>query len=619
MTAIKQNQERSKPGMLIAIKNWLSTMNVSLFFLLVFIYHILVTFQGLDFNDEGFHLAFYQQIFSDPNSVQYAFWGWLTGIVGGLFMKLFPFLGMWGIRLLGAFVSTCTIIIAFNLLKKYLDKVYLMVSLVMLSLYINEDAKNLYYNNLSAFLYFVSAYFLFLGLKENKKWMLILSGLVVGCNVFTRIPNVLGISLILAIFYCGYLWKKRMKEIVMGAALFMGGVLVAFLTIFIVMKLLGHLDFFIGSIKMVLSPSRGEKDDGLNGAYGFSRLLTSNLRDYIRSLRFSVSIGVLALLIGFVNYAVRNSIGAGRKILPALNSFFFLGALGLVVAGWFISYRLMEFFVGMSILSAILLFDKKLGSEIKLLTFIGGLITLIHPFGSSEGIGTVVIYSMWLSFPIAMDYIFRLNWINLDLNVKTGKGNISFHGLLTSQVMRWLKWGTVGIISLASLYNVIRYPYLCDRHERWDMKYSVDNKFMMGVFTSKSRASALNELEQASSKFAKPGDIVLAYDCMPMYHFMTQTRSYVRNPCIWFYTTDMFRRELNLAETTQNKLPVIVRQLIKTTGEGGAWPDKRPATNYLQFKRNQGKNNILDEFIKRHGYSEAWNNGLFVILVPQNK
>src|SRR5580692_1672648 len=80
---------------------WLSGMNIYIFFLFIFIYHVLVIFQGIDFNDEGFHLAFYQQIFNNPESVQYAFWGWLSGIVGGTFMKLFPYLGIWGIRLLG--------------------------------------------------------------------------------------------------------------------------------------------------------------------------------------------------------------------------------------------------------------------------------------------------------------------------------------------------------------------------------------------------------------------------------------------------------------------------------------------------------------------------------------
>jgi hypothetical protein len=166
---------------------------------------------------------------------------------------------------------------------------------------------------------------------------------------------------------------------------------------------------------------------------------------------------------------------------------------------------------------------------------------------------------------------------------------------------------------------VINYPYLCDRHSRLEMRYSVDNKFMKGVFTSKGRADALDDLLKASARYVKPDDVVLAYDCMPMYHFMTQTKSYVRNPCIWFYTTYLFREEMKWAEAHQSGLPVIVRQLVKTTGDGSGWPEVRPAEDYLHFKRTQGKNQILDDFIKRHQYREVWNNGIFTILVPQKR
>src|ERR1700751_1303763 len=196
MTISLKAQENKGSIWAIRIKDWLTNLDIRLYFIFIFVYHLLVIFQGLDFNDEGFHLAFYQQIFSDPESVQYAFWGWLTGMLGGIFLKLFPFLGMLGIRMLGAFISTCTIILAYNLLKEYLRKSYLLVALLLLSFYINEDAKNLYYNNLSAFLYLVAATYLFHGLRKNKNLLITIGGFFVGLNIFSRIPNVLGISMV---------------------------------------------------------------------------------------------------------------------------------------------------------------------------------------------------------------------------------------------------------------------------------------------------------------------------------------------------------------------------------------------------------------------------------------
>jgi hypothetical protein len=599
------------------IGNRLTGMNIYLFFLLIFIYHVLVIFQGIDFNDEGFHLAFYQQIFNNPESVQYAFWGWLSGIVGGSFMKLFPFLGIWGIRFLGAMVSTATIIIAYNLLKKYLHNGYLKVSMIMLSLFINEDAKNLYYNNLSAFLYFVTAWFIFVGLRNHKKWMIFAGGLVVGLNIFARLPNLLGVGLIVSIFYYGFTNKKSIKYIITWSCVFLAGTGVACLLVFAVMKSLNHLSYFIDAIKMISTSSQGaKKDDGLGGAYGITNLLRINFNDYKNALRFLVLISLPVLAVGCINYLTRNASDRVRIYVKIFNYAVVTGAFLLAVRGWFTSYRLLEFFTGISLLSALVLFEKNEKPELRLLTIIGGLILLIHPFGSSAGIATVVVYSMWIAFPVALDYITRLNWLSLGLKIDSSAGNSSIKTAFTGVSFRNLKWVMISVMSLGCLYNVAKHPYLCDDHSRWDMRYSVANKLMKGVFTSKGRVDDLNDLLSASSKYIKPNDIVLAYDCMPLYHFMTETRSYVRNPCIWFYTTELFRNELNYAESHQSLLPVIVRQLIKTTGEGSAWPEIKPAEDYLLFKRTEAKNNILNDFIKRHNYKEVWNNRDFTILIP---
>jgi len=597
-----------------------SGMNVYLFFLLIFIYHVLVTFQGIDFNDEGFHVAFYQQIFHDPESVQYAFWGWLSGIVGGGFMKTFPFLGIWGIRLLGAIVSTGTIAIAFNLLKRYLHNGWLKLSLILLSLFINEDAKNLYYNNLSAFLYFVSAYFLFVGIRDKKKLFLFAGGFFIGLNVFSRLPNLLGVGMILSIFYYGYLTRERVKDLLIRSCFFLSGILVAFLLVYLAMKSLHHLGYFIESVKMISASSQGASlNDGLDGAYGIGNMLKTNLSDYLRSLEFVLMLCLPVLLAGYVNYSYRNSSKLVDTGVLCFNFIITLGVFLMAITGGFTSFRLLELFTGFSLLSVLVLIDNKTAADFKLLTFIGCLILLIHPFGSASGIATVVVYSMWICFPVTLDYMAGLKWLNLELKVDSSAGVTSLKSFFNAITFRRLRWILVIVISVACLYNVINYPYLCDRHSRLEMRYSVDNKFMKGVFTSKGRADALDDLLKASARYVKPDDVVLAYDCMPMYHFMTQTKSYVRNPCIWFYTTYLFREEMKWAEAHQSGLPVIVRQLVKTTGDGSGWPEVRPAEDYLHFKRTQGKNQILDDFIKRHQYREVWNNGIFTILVPQKR
>jgi hypothetical protein len=490
--------------------------------------------------------------------------------------------------------------------------------MIMLSLFINEDAKNLYYNNLSAFLYFLVAYFIFIGLRDNRRWMVFAGGFFIGLNIFTRLPNILGIGLVLAIFYYGFITKKSIKHIAIRTGIFLGGTLVACSLVFLIMKMLNHLPIFIEAVKMISSASQSaNKDDGANGAFGIAFLLKVNFYDYAGAIRFLGFMCIPVLLVGFINEVTRESSITIKTAVRILNYAFVIGVFVLAIAGWFTGFRLLELFTAISLLSALVLFDKKSNSEYKLLTFIGGLILLIHPFGSSNGIATVIVYSIWISFPIALDYIVKLKRISIGLKIETAASASYLEGGIEDGSFRKLIWVFICVVSAGCFYNVIKYPYLCDTHNRRDMRYSVDNKFMNGVFTSKGRVDALNDLLLASSKYIKPNDIVLAYDIMPMFHFMTETRSYVRNPCIWFYTTTLFRNELNFAELHQARLPVIVRQLIKTTGEGNFWPEVKPAEDYLLFKRTQAKNNILNDFIIRHNYKEVWNSGYFAILIPQ--
>src|SRR5690349_23656270 len=99
----------------------LERMNTALFFGLIFIYLVIFSFQGLDFLDEGFIVTYYQQIFKAPETVEYNSMFWFSGVVGGIYYKLFPNMGLWGFRLLGAINITFTLFLSYRLLKKYLD------------------------------------------------------------------------------------------------------------------------------------------------------------------------------------------------------------------------------------------------------------------------------------------------------------------------------------------------------------------------------------------------------------------------------------------------------------------------------------------------------------------
>jgi hypothetical protein len=262
---------------------------------------------------------------------------------------------------------------------------------------------------------------------------------------------------------------------------------------------------------------------------------------------------------------------------------------------------------------AMIVFDTN--KEINLLLFIGIFILLVHPMGSSEGIETVEIYSLWIVFPIVADRIIAAT-SGTTFTFKNYLKPIKMSRFILDSQLAEARTIVVVLAIFASLFYTYDYPH-SDMENRAAMQYSVDNKHMRGIFTTRERAEEINELLTASSKYVKPNDRVLAYDCVPIYHFMTETVPYTRNPWPWLYQSNTFKKELDIAVSNNRQLPVIVMQTALTLGNGKNWPVKNITQDYLKLPINVDRNEILQDFINEHKYHAVWSNDYFKILIPE--
>jgi len=156
-----------------------------------------------------------------------------------------------------------------------------------------------------------------------------------------------------------------------------------------------------------------------------------------------------------------------------------------------------------------------------------------------------------------------------------------------------------------------------DWHNRFSMVHTVsESPRLKMIGTSASRAEVLNDLIINSRKYIKEGDKVFAYDRMPGYFYATGYLSYLENPFPTVYAAAAFEYDLDKAQKTHNKLPVVVQNLFRTSGNGSAWPDQFEETDYSIVEENRERNLVFNAFISKYGYKEVWNNGLFRILLP---
>ncbi len=592
-------------------------MNTLLFFTILFIFQLIFIFQGVDMADSGSYASFYQQIFKNPESAQYNFMFWLSGIIGGIYLKIFPGLGLWGLRLTGVITCTATIYIAYKLLKNFLNTGYLQLSLLILVLFMNNNPKEFYYNNLSSLIYILVAYFLFFGLHKNKPGLIFLSGAFVAANVFNRTPNILGIGIISGIIYHGYLQNTGLKKQIIQCLIFLFGLLVCTGFILMIMHLIGHLHIYMNSLKVVFAMGKATKQvDGTDSLYGIMNLIKLLYGQY----KFSII--AATLFFSFILFVIP-VVQIIRLKYPftlvkyIFSKYLFLALIVVLIVIKYIDYVSIIYLLnGICLTMAIAIIILNKNKEISFLMYLGIFIAVVHPLGSSTGIETVIIYSLWIAFPIVFEYLFTLTLVGLNTKHSEKFGNPPSNLTLNQSQLSEVKKFSSGLLIFACLYYSFYYPYY-DRKNRLNMHYEINNKFMKCIYTTKERATAINELLQESSKYVNPNDYVLAYDCMPLYHYLTDTKPYLRNPWPWLYQPDVFNDELLRSSAEIKIRPVIIFQIVRTLGiNGSKWPDYSSNETTLNWNVSKSRNEILLEFIKKNHYSEVWSNKAFKIFIP---
>jgi hypothetical protein len=597
-----------------------SGMNTKLFFALLLCFQTLLIFQGLELADAGFYATFYQQIFTDPQSVAYCFMFWLSGIIGGIFLKIFPDSGMFGLRLLWVLTYITIIFSVYSFLKKYVRKEYLQWSLFILTLHLNNDPKEFYYNSFSSLLYVITAILLFNGLKSKRLLSLFGAGAIISLNGFNRFPNFLGIGLALAILYYGYIYKAEIKTIVKFLSCYLVGFLVTTAVVLLIMKWMGHLQIYLDALSILAS--MGKKQAIINPAEDHYSIILM-IKTIIHHFGVTVIIAGLLIIGLIIWYTLENKV---KSLFPKINPLLvlikiciILFIVALVFRGTITNVTINNVITGVSLIVGTWMILFGSNKEVNLLLFIGIFIMIVHPMGSSEGIRTVEKYSLWIAFPIVFEGIFSMLSLKYDPNKIKGSGIKKIHLLVKGDQFREAKIAVLALSIFSCLYFTYYYPHL-DWQNRKDMYYAVDNDKMRFIFTTKERAELIDQLLVASSKYVKAGDYVIAFDCIPTYHYMTDTKPYVNNPMPWLYTSLMFKRELETAEMSKNVLPVIIMQTASTlVDEGCYWPKHKSSEDYLQNPINIARNIILENFIADHNYHEVWSNSYFKILVPPEK
>lgn len=552
--------------------------------LLVFV-PIIHAFRGLDLTDTGFLATNQQLLFRSPEHVSYWFHLWLTNAIGALVYEVSGGGGLIALKLASAVIFWITAWGVAELYRPFLGSSALWIGLV-LSLVFSFDRKIniVHYNNLSALFYIWGIAFLVQGTSCRKPGLWALSGAVLALNFFVRLPNVIGLGLVLLVPASNWLSKDAGLKVEISGRFFLAyavGIAAAVFGVLGVMKLLGHYDLYIESLRALTSETA---DTG--SRYGLGVVLLRPVKAFFQAALVG---GVAAVLLGAAGLGIRRinsryvrpALYTGMAVLTTILStlpiqpkFFHLAVAGLV---YWITLA--------ALLSRAFLFDRWVRQA---LTLSAGVILCLS-FGS-DTIISVSTYAFGAALPALFLWFLHVEESGLSLP----KGRVlMFHGLAALL-------GIAGIMySVVSLWTgVYRDTHLLGTTSNVPM--------LSHIATSPERAKELDEVVSRIQALAPEGSEVLMADSLGLLHFATKTLPYLGNPWPVLWTEPEIEVRLE-ARARSGPLPLVV--LARNNPRYG-WPVSARLPDRIEpFRR----------FVRDRGYELSWRSDATELWVPPSE
>lgn len=574
-------------------------ISVWLFFAIAFIYQIFLSFQGFDMCDEGWCLSFYQNFFSSPQSATYNFAYYLTGLVGGTADLIFPQGGILYLRVLNTVVVMLICLVVYRMLRETVKTEYIIIGLSVVILNFNYGVLAFHHNYLTALILLGALFCLMDGLKKSSFIRIGISGFLLALAVFTRLPNILMVVLAMLIIINARNLQRpyshALSQILYAICGFIAGVLVMYIT----MNLLGHWELFVESIKNIVD--KGAASDSNHNIFTMLETTIITYRDVFFDIL--ILLALFSLLI-FGENRTKHS-----KYLRV--TFRILAGIVMLVLCWrmvnvFLIYAFS--FIGLYMLIT----NKKISHNLKLIAWGAVLILVFNPMGSDSGIGNFGNYCLWLAVPLAIQGFMALDSINRSIVLKRFNFNLSIdHRQITLFVMLF-----VISLSMVNLYKVSRSAYF-DPGSRFDKVFALNASLADNIYTTSQRSAITNDLLDALAHYVKPGDYLFAYDNIPMVNYLTKTHPYLGTSWVWVYDSHSFEREIRKSERMVETRPVVVMQKFITIGKFS-----EPITDYMSEDRaddylwNSKRTGFMNQFLNRNGYQIVWSNSYFDILLP---
>lgn len=257
-------------------------LSLEVIFFWIFLFQSLNIFWGFEILDSGFHLTAFDNVFDAPNSVSDNFCYYLTNVIGGVIMYIFPSIGVVGFRIVGALFVDIPIFLIFLCLRKEIPVIHLLIGGVLVVMSYIQIPYSFNNGICSCFFYVCALLALYKGLTNEKMPIIILSGVLVGINIFSRIPNVLAVGLVLITLFHGYIENNKLKCDWKSSLFFLLGVLAGIVIVMFIIISLRHQFIIWGTLKDLFFQGASSGD-----GHSFGNLIWTQIYFYLNAIIFA--------------------------------------------------------------------------------------------------------------------------------------------------------------------------------------------------------------------------------------------------------------------------------------------------------------------------------------------
>jgi hypothetical protein len=550
---------------------------VALTFALAFVYAALWTPQGLDFSDDGFHLA-NQQWLLHTGGIPRGGWGvlvWLSDLTGAAWLLVSGNTGLLAARLGWALMTAASAALAARILARaYPPRQVALAVLLATPMLLAQGRALIDYNG-------VAPLFMLLALdaltaREASPRREVLGGFSLGLATLARLPGLPVGLLVLA-----YMFVRHSRRSPAAGRRVLAGFVAVPVSIAAWVTLAGR------AAALMASAASGDAGD----THGLALVARITGRD-------AVAVALIALL-GLALLRGLLSIEAPRWLTSAgpLRAGACLMVAGLALAAWGAAGHARTPMRWSALLAGAclaLLVQRILArasadelEDRRTEHLVLGLLVAVHGvLGSNTGLAKMT-HGLWLAVPAAI-----LATARLMRDPRTGPAP----GALV------LGRGLVVGLALAGVILRFGSPYR-DGPDRLRLVRAIDDGRLAGIRTSAARAAAVGALLQQARLRVREGDALLAYGDIPLLHFLTQTDPALGH--VWpelLGDAELARRLEALGR--EGRLPVIaVHARLERLGAAGTMPPGSP-----------GKQRLIDGWLRAQGYASVWANDVFEIL-----